>query len=257
MNSKVPVLLLAVLFVVASFSFASMNLDSGNGQTVDRLKNKLEEKRDLVSELREKLGNERILRNRVHRLDENLKAALQEYEELQENYGELVEDYKNLKERYKNLREKHEGLQENYGELVEDRKNLREKQKALSENRLVAIPYAELKTFLKRNRIDENEYVAGDHLFGENTYDCAQFSNDLYMAAIRKGYRVAIVNLVFEGNVAGHGLNAFEVTGDDIVFVEPQNDTIYYEPLKPGDELNGETVKKTVIRWPDNAVVYG
>lgn len=245
LDSKVPILLLVTLFAVASFSFAFVGLNDDDSGTVgnlenklSNLENKLERKNRLILSLRENLEDKRISKKRLRRLRENLETVLREYKRLKKKYSRLMENYENLRTVLQN----YEGLKEKYSTLLE--------------NRLVTIPYTELKTFLKRNEVDENEYVAGNHLFSENTYDCAQFSNDLYMAAIRKGYRVAIVNLVLEGNI-GHSMNAFEVTNGSVVFVEPQTDTIFYEPLKPGVEWNGKTIKKTVIRWPDNKVVYG
>jgi len=86
--------------------------------------------------------------------------------------------------------------------------------------KLDTITYQEAQDFLKFDKTNQKHYV-------QNTYDCDDFADLLYVAArmyfLDKGINVAW------GNVwdAGHATNCFVTTSDKVYIVEPQTDAVH------------------------------
>jgi len=73
--------------------------------------------------------------------------------------------------------------------------------------------WAELKAFLATDRTENHEYILYE-------YDCSQFSRDLHNAAEAAGIRCAEVQVMFDGAIWGHALNAFLTTDYGLVYVD-------------------------------------
>lgn len=73
--------------------------------------------------------------------------------------------------------------------------------------------WAELKAFLAADGTENHEYILYE-------YDCSQFSRDLHNAAEAAGIRCAEVQIMFEGEIWGHALNAFLTSDYGLVYVD-------------------------------------
>jgi len=68
-------------------------------------------------------------------------------------------------------------------------------------------------SFLIADKIDENDYVTGSFM-------CGAFAEELHNNAEAAGIRAAWVSVYFEGESAGHALNAFYTTDRGLVYVD-------------------------------------
>ncbi len=108
--------------------------------------------------------------------------------------------------------------------------------------------WEELKTFLEAD--DTNKLV-----YNEKSFDCTGFALELFKRARVNGFRVGIVELVFESNRSAHLLNVFQTTDRGIVFIDVtgnENGTGkdkvgYVEVGKPYGTINLEDVKEKFV----------
>jgi hypothetical protein len=73
--------------------------------------------------------------------------------------------------------------------------------------------WAELMDFLKNDHTENHEYIL-------NEYDCSQFSRDVHNNAEAAGIKAYEVQISFEGEAAGHALDAFVTTDYGLVYVD-------------------------------------
>jgi hypothetical protein len=111
--------------------------------------------------------------------------------------------------------------------LKNDVKNLQQVVNQLSNelNKYKLIDFSsieELKAFLREDHIDEKEWIEGK-------YVCINFANDLKIHAAEKGYNISVVfaNYEIDRERYGHSFNAALIK-NKLIFIEPQNDNIYY-----------------------------
>ncbi len=106
----------------------------------------------------------------------------------------------------------------------------------------------ELKTFLDIDETNELVYRNG-------SFDCSGFAIELYKNARAAGFNAAIVEVVFENEIGGHALNAFNTTDMGLVFIDENGNE--YGTGKDGvafveeDELYGtiviDKIDKTMV----------
>lgn len=98
---------------------------------------------------------------------------------------------------------------------------------------------SELRSFIRTNDVDKNEYR-------KDEYDCDDFTSDLVNAAMNKGMFAGCVYIEFMDQGA-HALAAFKTLNNGVYFVEPQNDAVF-----PKDELQtGDAYWNTVEKFCD------
>jgi hypothetical protein len=78
--------------------------------------------------------------------------------------------------------------------------------------------YSEMKTFLRRDKTDENRYVP-------ITYDCDDFAADVKKNAYNQGIRCFLVLMEFKGG-SGHAVVSFNTKDQGMIFIEPQSDEV-------------------------------
>jgi len=108
--------------------------------------------------------------------------------------------------------------------------------------------WEELKTFLEAD--DTNKLV-----YDEKSFDCTGFAIELFKRARVNGFRVGIVELVFEDNRSAHLLNVFQTTDRGTVFIDVtgnENGTGkdkvgYVEVGKPYGSIDLENVKERFV----------
>jgi hypothetical protein len=75
--------------------------------------------------------------------------------------------------------------------------------------------WKELKAFLYLDKTDQKPYV-------ENSYECANFAEDIHNNAEARGIRAAFVSIFFIKELEGHALNAFQTTDMGLVYIDCQ-----------------------------------
>jgi|YelNatPaOPRAMG01_1025707.scaffolds.fasta_scaffold05929_17 hypothetical protein len=108
--------------------------------------------------------------------------------------------------------------------------------------------WEELKTFLEAD--DTNKLV-----YNEKSFDCTGFALELFKRARANGFRVGIVELVFEDNRSAHLLNVFQTTDRGVVFIDVtgnENGTGkdkvgYVEVGKPYGTIDLENIREMFI----------
>lgn len=226
------------------------NLENRHMNRIDDLHDDLENYRekylDVLFELGRKKGNIRELRELLEGREKKLEVLQEELEEKEnriENLwrqhrrreNELENMYSGFIDVNKRLRGVVDNLRENYQELLRRYENLKRKYEELKENydnvrsnsgsSDLKIPtMSEIKEFVKKNKVDENEYVKGE-------YVCWHFANDFVDAAIRAGYEAHVV-VVLPSNSSGHAMAGFRTQNNGLVFVETTRSDIVMNPLE-------------------------
>ncbi len=109
----------------------------------------------------------------------------------------------------------------------------------LENNPAAADPtWAQVVAFLKADKTDEMEYVAGDFM-------CGSFAQDVHNNAEKAGIRAAFVGVDLAGEQIGHAVNAFNTTDRGLVFTDSTGQTAREHEmalLKPEASGDGSSV---------------
>lgn len=90
--------------------------------------------------------------------------------------------------------------------------------------------YAELIAFIKEDTTDEKPYRGS--AWGEASYVCSDFAEEVHNNAETAGIRAAWVSIHFEESDEGHACNAFETTDRGLVYIDCTGEG--FEHLLPG-----------------------
>jgi len=106
----------------------------------------------------------------------------------------------------------------------------------------------ELKLFLSIDDTDKHEYKKG-------SYVCINFAKDLKVNAAKAGWNISfiVVNFISPKGEEGHALNGAYLADGRWVWIEPQNDKIYYgsieEYLKEFFNIEWVQIEEYAIIW--------
>jgi len=158
------------------------------------------------------------------------------YNKLKERYIQSLKARSKLSRRLSNLYDEYYSLLAKYEEL----KNILSELSEDFEYR--EITYNELLLFLKDDKT--NEKVA---IFKNLKYICIDFAIDLRKNAHKLGIKCGIVLLYFESGA--HSINVFSTTDKGLIFVEPQDDTVFTKEQLIQYWSRSEKLLRIIIIW--------
>jgi len=158
-------------------------------------------------------------------------------------YNKLKERYiQSLKARSK-LSRRLSNLYDEYYSLLAEYKALKNILSELSKNcQYREITYNELLLFLKDDKTDEKVAI-----FKNLKYVCIDFAIDLRKNAHKLGIKCGIVLLYFESGA--HSINVFSTTDRGLIFVEPQDDTVFTKEQLIQYWSRFERLLRIIIIW--------
>lgn len=185
---------------------------------------------------------QRVLTNYVNlmlaytSLNETYNSLLQNYTELANanlNYTELLNQYKTLMQNYTQLKTEYDKLYAAFYEPL------------LSEDKVVPT-VAELTQWLTEDKTDKISYTYPDFV-------CGDFAVMLHLHAKLKHWDMGVVGVLgtLNGQEFNHAFNAIicrENEENVTVYVEPQNDQIFYGPIEEGNSYEHPGFGNVTVR---------
>jgi predicted nuclease with TOPRIM domain len=254
---------LSVLFAVSLFLAAFLGYGSYILQAENlRLKSELQslsgsyhtleaEHAELRGQYNAILNEYKLLNQSYFRLNQTFYALMRDYTELSLEYQDALSDYVELTVAYEELNQTYHELLQNYTKLEREAAGYTA---LLSEYQLLLANYTqlkenydafyatlykplpskdkvvptteELKKWLKEDKTDEIRYSEPDFV-------CGDYAVMLHMHAKLKGWDMGVVAVLGKQGMRpfNHVFNAIECQ-EDLVYVEPQNDEIFYGPIE-------------------------
>ena len=194
-----------------------------------------------ISVLRYHYQEETIV-NRIDSLNATIQQIKEDYKKLFDEQASIYGNLTNMSWQIKDLRTKISGLRK---ELRAEHKRNNELENQLESVKkskgLLKPTYKQLKSFVLRDDTDLLEW--------EEDFDCTEFSNRFIDNFAKEGFFACTteLNLIIDGEEAGHIIVAVNTKDKGLYYVEPQSDFIL-----PADDLQVGKNYCSIVDWDCN-----
>ena len=210
-------------------------------QLLNNYNNLLKEYSKLEIDLNSLNNTYRLLLQNYTSLETEYQKVLTEYIELTVSYARLNETYMELKDELRNYENQYRQLSQQYQRLLSNYTQLKTEYEKLYfavyvpllSNETVTPTIDELQQWLREDDTDKLNYSKWDFV-------CGDFAVMLAIHAKLRHWDMGIVAVLGQdsnGNDFNHAFNAIRCQ-EGIVYIEPQNDEIFYGPIIEGEWYN-------------------
>ena len=194
-----------------------------------------------VSVLRYHYQEETIV-NRIDSLNATIQQIKEDYKKLFDEQASIYGNLTNMSRQIKDLRTKISGLRKELRAEHERNNELKNQLESVKKSKGLLKPtYKQLKSFVLRDDTDLLEW--------EEDFDCTEFSNRFVDNFAKEGFFACTteLNLIIDGEEAGHIIVAVNTKDKGLYYVEPQSDFIL-----PADDLQVGKNYCSIVDWDCN-----
>ena len=194
-----------------------------------------------VSMLRYHYQEETIV-NRIDSLNATMQQIKEDYKKLFDEQASIYGNLTNMSRQIKDLRTKISGLRKELRAEHKRNNELKNQLESVKKSKGLLKPtYKQLKSFVLRDDTDLLEW--------EEDFDCTEFSNRFIDNFAKEGFFACTteLNLIIDGEEAGHIIVAVNTKDKGLYYVEPQSDSIF-----PADELQVGKNYCSIVDWDCN-----
>ena len=194
-----------------------------------------------VSVLRYHYQEETIV-NRIDSLNATIQQIKEDYKKLFDEQASIYGNLTNMSRQIKDLRTKTSGLKKELRAEHERNNKLKNQLESVKKSKGLLKPtYKQLKSFVLRDDTDLLEW--------EEDFDCTEFSNRFIDNFAKEGFFACTteLNLIIDGEEAGHIIVAANTKDKGLYYVEPQSDSVF-----PADELQVGKNYCSIVDWNCN-----
>ena len=194
-----------------------------------------------VSMLRYHYQEETIV-NRIDSLNATMQQIKEDYKKLFDEQASIYGNLTNMSRQIKDLRTKISGLRKELRAEHKRNNELKNQLESVKKSKGLLKPtYKQLKSFVLRDDTDLLEW--------EEDFDCTEFSNRFIDNFAKEGFFACTteLDLIIDGEEAGHIIVAVNTKDKGLYYVEPQSDSIF-----PADELQVGKNYCSIVDWDCN-----
>ena len=194
-----------------------------------------------VSMLRYHYQEETIV-NRIDSLNATMQQIKEDYKKLFDEQASIYGNLTNMSRQIKDLRTKISGLRKELRAEHKRNNELKNQLESVKKSKGLLKPtYKQLKSFVLRDDTDLLEW--------EEDFDCTEFSNRFIDNFAKEGFFACTteLNLIIDGEEAGHIIVAVNTKDKGLYYVEPQSDSVF-----PADELQVGKNYCSIVDWDCN-----
>jgi len=194
-----------------------------------------------ISVLRYHYQEETII-NRIVSLNATMQQIKEDYKKLFDEQASIYGNLTNMSRQIKELRTKISGLRKELRAEHERNNKLKNQLESVKKSKGLLKPtYKQLKSFVLRDDTDLLEW--------EEDFDCTEFSNRFIDNFAKEGFFACTteLNLIIDGEEAGHIIVAVNTKDKGLYYVEPQSDFIF-----PADDLQVGKNYCSIVDWDCN-----
>ena len=194
-----------------------------------------------VSVLRYHYQEETIV-NRIDSLNATMQQIKEDYKKLFDEQASIYGNLTNMSRQIKDLRTKISGLRKELRAEHERNNELKNQLESVKKSKGLLKPtYKQLKSFVLRDDTDLLEW--------EEDFDCTEFSNRFIDNFAKEGFFACTteLDLIIDGEEAGHIIVAVYTKDKGLYYVEPQSDSVF-----PADKLQVGKNYCSIVDWDCN-----
>ena len=194
-----------------------------------------------ISVLRYHYQEETIV-NRIDSLNATMQQIKEDYKKLFDEQASIYGNLTNMSRQIKDLRTKISGLRKELRAEHKRNNKLKNQLESVKKSKGLLKPtYKQLKSFVLRDDTDLLEW--------EEDFDCTEFSNRFIDNFAKEGFFACTteLNLIIDGEEAGHIIVAVNTKDKGLYYVEPQSDSVF-----PADELQVGKNYCSIVDWDCN-----
>jgi len=194
-----------------------------------------------ISVLRYHYQEETIV-NRIDSLNATMQQIKEDYKKLFDEQASIYGNLTNMSRQIKELRTKISGLRKELQAEHERNNKLKNQLESVKKSKGLLKPtYKQLKSFVLRDDTDLLEW--------EEDFDCTEFSNRFIDNFAKEGFFACTteLNLIIDGEEAGHIIVAVYTKDKGLYYIEPQSDSVF-----PADELQVGKNYCSIVDWDCN-----
>ena len=194
-----------------------------------------------ISVLRYHYQEETIV-NRIDGLNATMQQIKEDYKKLFDEQASIYGNLTNMSRQIKDLRTKISGLRKELRAEHKRNNELKNQLESVKKSKGLLKPtYKQLKSFVLRDDTDLLEW--------EEDFDCTEFSNRFIDNFAKEGFFACTteLDLIIDGEEAGHIIVAVNTKDKGLYYVEPQSDSIF-----PADELQVGKNYCSIVDWDCN-----
>ena len=194
-----------------------------------------------VSMLRYHYQEETIV-NRIDSLNATMQQIKEDYKKLFDEQASIYGNLTNMSRQIKDLRTKISGLRKELRAEHKRNNELKNQLESVKKSKGLLKPtYKQLKSFVLRDDTDLLEW--------EEDFDCTEFSNRFIDNFAKEGFFACTteLNLIIDGEEAGHIIVAVYTKDKGLYYIEPQSDSVF-----PADELQVGKNYCSIVDWDCN-----
>jgi len=194
-----------------------------------------------ISVLRYHYQEETIV-NRIDGLNATMQQIKEDYKKLFDEQASIYGNLTNMSRQIKDLRTKISGLRKELRAEHKRNNELKNQLESVKKSKGLLKPtYKQLKSFVLRDDTDLLEW--------EEDFDCTEFSNRFIDNFAKEGFFACTteLNLIIDGEEAGHIIIAVNTKDKGLYYIEPQSDSVF-----PADKLQVGKNYCSIVDWNCN-----